>query len=156
MVLIACLDDNNGMMFGGRRQSRDAVVCADILKDCTCKGNKLYIDAYSEKIFEELEYTNVEINVVTDIASLVANPDTTEELPFEEGAHIFLENVSPASFEKAADTIILYKWNRDYPYDMQLDIDLQNGNWELSDCCEFAGKSHDKITKEIYTRVDEK
>lgn len=156
MVLIACVDDNKGMLFGGRRQSRDAVVCADILEDCICKGSSLYIDTYSEKIFKEFDCTNVKINVVTGIGSLATDPDSAEELPFEKDAHIFVENVSPASFEKAADTIILYKWNRDYPYDMQFDIDLQNGNWELSSCCEFAGKSHDKITKEIYTRVDEK
>ena len=34
MKIIACLDDNNGLLFNNRRQSRDRVVIEDILKDC--------------------------------------------------------------------------------------------------------------------------
>ena len=47
MIVFVCLDDNNGMMFGGRRQSRDRVVIQDILAQCEC--SRLWIDEYSAK-----------------------------------------------------------------------------------------------------------
>ena len=40
MKLIVCLDDNKGMMFNNRRQSRDRVLIENVLE--LCKGEKLY------------------------------------------------------------------------------------------------------------------
>ena len=44
MKIIACLDDNNGLLFNNRRQSRDRVVIEDILKDC--HNSKLWINNF--------------------------------------------------------------------------------------------------------------
>ena len=38
MKIIACLDDNNGLLFNNRRQSRDRVVIEDILKEAVKVG----------------------------------------------------------------------------------------------------------------------
>ena len=46
--------------------------------------------------------------------------------------------------------IIVYRWNRDYPADLFLDIDLKD--WELAETAEFAGNSHEKITREVYRK----
>ena len=51
MKLIVCLDDNNGMMFNKRRQSRDRVLVENILE--FCKGEKVYTSEYSVKLFPE-------------------------------------------------------------------------------------------------------
>ena len=51
MKLIVCLDDNKGMMFNNRRQSSDRVLIENVLE--YCKGEKLYTNEYSSKLFPE-------------------------------------------------------------------------------------------------------
>ena len=51
MKLIVCLDDNNGMMFNKRRQSRDRLLIENMLE--LCKGERLYTNEYSGKLFSE-------------------------------------------------------------------------------------------------------
>ena len=51
MKLIVCLDDNKGMMFNNRRQSRVRVLIENVLE--LCKGEKLYTNEYSSKLFPE-------------------------------------------------------------------------------------------------------
>ena len=50
MVLIVCLDLNNGMYFNNRRQSRDREVIKDIA--FITKNNNLIMTEYSHKLFE--------------------------------------------------------------------------------------------------------
>ena len=44
LKVIVILDDNLGMLFNNRRQSRDRVLIDDIIK--TVKDNKIYIEEY--------------------------------------------------------------------------------------------------------------
>ncbi len=138
MILVACVDNNGGMTFGNRRQSRDIAVCRDLI-DC-CKGNRLYIDGYSEKIFAEIDSSETEINVVTSLLDVVYGEDD----------YVFVEKEQPSLFADKITKIVLYKWNRDYPYDMSFDIDMSG--WKLISMTEFSGKSHEKITREVYVR----
>ena len=46
--------------------------------------------------------------------------------------------------------IYLYRWNRDYPADVYFPVDLSV--WKCVETKEFAGSSHEKITRERYTR----
>ncbi len=128
MKLIVCLDDNNGMMFNSRRQSRDRVLIENILE--YCKGEKLYVNEYSSKLFPE---NSVEI---------------CENLEKLEKGYFFAENILPN--EESVEEIIVYKWNRVYPADVHFNIDL--GNWKLTETVDFEGSSHEKITREIYVR----
>ena len=48
--------------------------------------------------------------------------------------------------------MILFKWNRAYPKDTSLDIDIDGPEWELIDSFDFEGSSHEKITRERYKR----
>ena len=139
MILAVCVDNNGGMAFGNRRQSRDIAVCRDLAE--TCKGNTLYIDAYSEKIFAEVENLCVEINVVTSF----------DDVCFGDDDCAFVEKEQPSLFVDKISKIVLYKWNRDYPYDMQFDIDMTE--WKLMSMTEFPGKSHERITREVYVRA---
>ena len=61
MILITCVDNNNGMLFNNRRVSRDRKVIEDIGKfvgDC-----EILITAFSEELFIEDENVRA-INVI--------------------------------------------------------------------------------------------
>ncbi|MBU5282631.1 hypothetical protein KQI13_14570 [Anaerostipes hadrus] len=55
MIIILCLDNNNGMMFNDRRQSQDRGL-REYIAEMT-KGEKVYMNAYTEKLYEEGERT---------------------------------------------------------------------------------------------------
>ena len=50
MIIILCLDNNNGMMFNDRRQSQDRGL-REYIAEMT-KGEKVYMNAYTEKLYE--------------------------------------------------------------------------------------------------------
>ena len=128
MKLIVCLDDNKGMMFNNRRQSRDKILIENVLE--ICKGEKLYTNEYSSKLFPE---------------KFVEIFDSMEEIG---NGYCFAENFTVN--EDSLEEIIVYKWNRVYPADVHFNISLEN--WKLTETVDFEGSSHDKITREIYVR----
>lgn len=132
MRIIVCLDDNYGMMFNRRRQSKDRVLTEDIVEMTT--GQKLWMNAYSEQLFEGK-------NVVVEEAFL----ENAEEEDF-----CFVENQSLQPYADRVKEVILYKWNRKYPSDFCFDMDLSV--WKLVEEKEFAGSSHEKITRERYEK----
>ena len=138
MIIIACVDERNGMMFNRRRQSRDSAVCGDILRECG--GKKLYMSTYSGKLFGDVEKKNIRI---------------TEEFlkEAEEEDFCFIEDIQISGFENKIRTVILYQWNRRYPADRYFLLDLSDGSWELQRTEELKGSSHEKITKGVYERV---
>jgi len=136
MKLIVCLDDNKGMMFNDRRQSRDRVLIDDVV--CMAKGKRLYIAEYSKTLFE-----GIDANIVIDDGML----DVAEE-----GDLCFVENKSLCAYACRAEEIIIYRWNRSYPYDLAFDVDMKKEGFEIVSSEDIAGYSHDKITKEIYKR----
>ena len=137
MKLIVCLDDKNGMLFNHRRQSRDQNVTADIL--AMTAGSRLYINAYSAPLFEGQAVT-----VAEDMLSLANEED-----------YCFVENLHVAEYADRIQEVILYKWNRRYPGDFFFDLDITDpAQWRLSSAVEFAGNSHETITKERYIYAD--
>ena len=129
MKIIVCLDDNGGMLFNNRRQSRDRVVYEDIIN--SLNGEKLFISPFSQLLFENYKDN---ICVCEDF--------------LEKGNICFVENQSLSQYD--ADEIIVYKWNRAYPADFYCDIDFSKCS--LSEQTEFHGNSHEKITKQIFKR----
>ena len=132
MKVIVCVDDNFGILFNKRRQSRDAAVIADIYK----MTGTLWVHPFSDKLFSD--YGG---QVVTD-----------EEFLKKAGAGdiCFVENQCLLPYKDKIEQIILYKWNRKYPSDFKLDLDLQE--WQIIETKEFVGTSHEKITRETYQR----
>ena len=128
MKLIVCLDDNKGMMFNNRRQSRDRVLIENVLE--LCKGEKLYTTEYSSKLFPENS-----VEIIEDTKEII-------------NGYCFAENFTVN--ENDVEEIIVYKWNRVYPADVHFNISLEN--WKLTETVDFEGSSHDKITREIYVR----
>lgn len=138
MIIIACVDERNGMMFNHRRQSRDSVVCGDILRECG--GRKLHMSRYSGRLFGNVHEKD-----------LMISEDFLEEAGEEDVC--FVEEADISGFEDAIRTVILYHWNRRYPADRYFPLDLSEGSWELRRTEEFKGSSHEMITKEVYERV---
>lgn len=129
MKIIICLDDDFGMMFAGRRQSRDKAVCEKAVS--LAEGGRLYINSFSEKLFADYDA------VVCDEMLSVAG----------DGDVCFLENAIPP---ENTTELIVFKWNRRYPGDLHFEP-LKMG-FSLVSSEDFQGNSHEKITMEIYTK----
>lgn len=136
MNVILCLDDNNGMMFNHRRQSRDKEVLKDII--LISRNSRLYMNEYSYKLFKDLSIQNV---LVSSEFLQQAN----------EGEYCFVEDRNVLPFCDKIEKLIIYRWNRKYPADFYFDIVLDEV-WELTEIKESTGTSHEKIKKEIYIK----
>ncbi|MBO5286796.1 MAG: ribonuclease Z [Clostridia bacterium] len=131
MTVIACIDDNNGMLFGGKRQSRDSKVLEDIQRSFS----PVVILPFSEKMIgaSGVDY------ILKDTVDKVRDDET-----------VFLENVDLKTIENRISRLIIYKWNRKYLSDFKFNLDL--GKYERKSVCDFSGSSHDKITREVYEK----
>ena len=137
MIIIACVDDNLGMMFNHRRQSQDQVFRERVL--AVTKGYKLWMNHFSAKQFAESNAP--QINVAESFMSEAGN-----------GEYCFVEDCDVTSYLRSVEKVVLYRWNRRYPSDQAFTINLSSGEWKLIHMEDFAGSSHKRITEEIYTR----
>lgn len=133
MKVILCLDKKNGMMFNQRRQSRDAVVIQDIID--RLEGCELWMNSYSAKLFEGNS------DVKTDEKFLQNCPDD---------AWCFVENEMLLPLEQQISEIIVYRWGRVYPADLQLDINLKKYALEMEET--MVGSSHPEMKRQVYRR----
>lgn len=134
MYIIVCLDNNGGILFNNRRQSRDSAIVKDI---AAMAGDKLYMSAYSKKLFKN--YDGITVG---------------EAFPYseKEGDFCFAECEIPQSAADSAEGFIIYRWNKLYPQDVTFGISLPQNGFTLESSEDFKGTSHDKITKEIWKR----
>lgn len=130
MNVIICIDNRGGVAFNHRRQSRDQVLCQKLTKTY----GKIKIAPYSEPLF------------APDSVCVVDDPLNHTG----KGEFCFIEKQTLSGYEDRIEALVLCKWNRDYPGDESLGIDL-NG-WRLLHTEEFPGKSHDKITMEVWKK----
>lgn len=131
MITIVCIDDNKGMMFNKRRQSRDRILNEWILN--FAGERSLYMFEYSKEII------NADgINYV-DNASVIT----------EENAVFFNECEDPGSMNNV-DELVVCRWNRAYPSDVK--FTLKEEDFEIELITEIKGSSHDCITIESWKR----
>lgn len=135
MILIAAVDNRNGMMFNGRRQSQDLAMREKVIRMSTKKP--LWMSPYSAKLFAGCMRVR-EDNQFLDKA--------------EEGEYCFVEDADAAPYEWKIEQIILFRWNRNYPGDQFFDINLKGGRWKLEKAEDFPGRSHEKISMEVYRK----
>ena len=133
MNIIVCLDDNKGMLFNNRRQSRDKAVLSDVFNEI--QGEKLYIMPFSEKLMAE--YCD-KVTLCEDASAL------------QGGQWFFCENVDLTSFADKIEKLVVYKWNRVYPADFNCNLDFSLFN--LKSEIEFEGNSHPVITKQTFAK----
>lgn len=133
MQLIIVVDDNMGMMFNHRRQSKDVELRKDILS--LTGSNKLLVSQYTAKQFENSSLIIVDDNCLENA---------------KENDFVFVEDLDITQYVDKVDKIHLYRWNRVYPHDVVFPISLNN--WHCSETRTFVGKSHEEISYECYER----
>lgn len=136
MIAILCIDLRYGLMFGGRRQSRDRLVLEDIQNLCGQKP--LRMNEYSGRLFLQYGFPC---------------PNVSEHFLDEAGPgdFCFVEDAPLSDVRDKLEKLILYQWNRTYPADLYFNPELING-WTRTETKEFSGSSHQTITREVYER----
>ncbi|MBQ6851667.1 MAG: ribonuclease Z [Oscillospiraceae bacterium] len=134
MILIVCLDDENGMMFNKRRQSMDRCIRERILTLCAEKP--LWMNTYSAGQFRE-QTSNLHI------------AENYLELA-KEGEYCFVENTDVTKVVDRVERLVIFRWNRRYPADVKFPLELFSYRWTLTDKVDFSGTSHERITQEVY------
>ncbi len=134
MIAAACADNRMGMMFAGRRQSRDRAVIKRIIERAA--GKTIWTAPYSLPLFAGFPDAAVQAD---DAFFRLAGPFDI----------CFIEQGGEEAF-RTAHEIWLYRWNRDYPGDVFFPVDLRQ--WRRRAAAEFPGYSHPVITEEIYKR----
>ena len=124
-----------GMLFNRRRQSQDRVLRDYLLT--LCPDRPLLMNAYSGKQFSQAPQDRI---AVREDFLEAAGP----------GDYCFVEDRDLKPLESRLETVILCRWNRAYPGDRKLDLEL--AAWKLLSATEFSGSSHEKITVEVYGR----
>ena len=136
MKLIICVGERGEMVFNKRRVSRDKLVVSDIAEyvgDAT-----LFMEPYSEELFSEAE-----LNIIL----------SENALRFaEDGDFIFLERQDPLPYAEAANELIIYNWNRRYPFDLAMKFSPKGLGFKLESVYEFKANAHDKVTRKVYKK----
>lgn len=135
MKVIVCVEDDMGIMFNKRRVSRDEKVIEKIIE--IADGKRIWMSQYSYPLFEKTNSQNVNAD------DLFLENALKDE-------YCFVEGNSLSKYKDKIDRIILFRWNRNYPSDVKLDISLTD--WKLDNCEEFSGNSHECITMEVYSK----
>lgn len=133
MKIIVCLDDRNGMLFGGRRQSMDRVLRQQAL--ALAGEQPLWMNGYSAGQF------GAEGKIRVDEAFLDNAP---------EDAWCFVENTDLTAYLSRIRQVAVYRWNRHYPSTTYFPMAEFENKWQLVSAREFPGSSHDTITEEVY------
>lgn len=132
MIIVACVDDQGGMLFNRRRQSQDRLLRLDLLREAG--GRAVWMNEYSRKQFAE---EAVNIRVAPDFYDRAGK-----------GEFCFFEDVFPMPYLDRAEMVLLYHWNRRYPSDPPR-FPQPLAGWSAARQEDFAGSSHMCITKEI-------
>lgn len=135
MTVFVCLDDELGMAFGGRRQSRDSKVVEDIFKEC--ENNALFISPFSEKLMSPFGRVKVKSNPLS--AAGICD-------------FCFIEDMGVSKNVEKIHRLVIYRWNRLYPSDLKFDINPLECGFILAESSELVGTSHERITKEVYAK----
>ena len=101
MIAIVTIDDNNGMMFNKRRQSKDIRLIERILD--IAGTNRIWVSEYSSQLFD------------TSKDNIIVDNSYTEAQAQD---YCFVENVDINELRDNISKIYVYKWNRKYPSDV--------------------------------------
>lgn len=135
MILVVCVDDRGGMAFNRRRQSMDRLLRADLLS--SAGEAPLWVSPYTAGQFDPPP------------ANLRPAEDFLDRAGAGEWCFAEFPPLAPAL--DRAEGLVVYRWNRTYPADRYLDFAPADRFRPVS-ALEFPGSSHEKITKEVYTR----
>ena len=135
MTAIVCIEDRGGILFLKRRVSRDREVYRDIAESY----DKVYMTSYSLPLFNEVK-----------IDAIIRRAPITEG---ERSDVCFIESGEIADNLHKISKLIIYRWNRTYPFDVRIGFEPDAAGFRLVSTDEFVGYSHEKITKDIYEKI---
>lgn len=131
MIIALCVDNQLGLQFNRRRQSKDAALRQRLLE---LAGGSLRVSPYTARQFESADTLYAGSDYLTAAKS---------------GDWCFCEGTEYLECSNSIEKIILFRWNRDYPADLYFTFP---GEWQLESTVDFPGSSHDNITMEVYTK----
>ncbi len=135
IAVALCVDDDNGMTFFGKRQSRDRSLISEFVH--SNRNRPIYISPFSAKLFSEYEGINICEDPLGDCV---------------DGGICFIENIDITPYLDIIDMIVLYRWNMSYPADTYFTPDLRKQKYRYLGALDIRGSSHDNITKESYKK----
>lgn len=135
MIIIVAVDNNNGLLFNSRRVSRDRTLREKIA--AVSSGSVLWMNAFTARQFEEGLPSNARVDErFLDKAA--------------PGDFCFVEDKLLMPYLNRIETMVVFRWNRDYPSDFKLDLEPVWNGFYLASFEDFEGTSHDKITMEVW------
>ena len=135
MTVIVCVCDGGGMLFNGRRLSRDAAVIKDV--ESLVGDGIVFISNFSEKLFEDSSESVISVS---------------DPLESAKDDFAFIEDMALLPYAEKIDELVIYRWNRRYPFDFKLDIDPEKEGMTLAQTVDIVGNSHAKITRETWRK----
>lgn len=130
LKIILCLDDQNGMMFNHRRQSQDRAL-RQYIKEMTI-DDKVWMNNYSRGLYQDFPHAEVCEDFLCQA---------------EHGDYCIVEDQKIAPLKNKIEKLIIFRWQKKYPADMKLDLNLES--WNLIEQEEIEGSSH-LILKQVY------
>lgn len=137
MKVIACIDNNNGIAFNNRRLSSDSTVI----------GRIAYIIGNDRLLAKDIS-----LRILADANLDIHDVDNAE---IRDNDWVFIDTEQYSFIKEDCsniDTLVLFLWNRDYPSDTKLTLDLSKMNQYSQ--LEYKGNSHDKITELHFSRKE--
>ena len=134
MTAIVCVEERGGILFLKRRVSRDS----EVYRDIADSFDKILLTKYSLPLFDGLKLDT----------EVCPSPLSDER----KGDVCFIEDGSIKKNIKKITRLIIYKWNRTYPSDVRLGFEPSDEGFSLISTLDIVGNSHEKITKEIYSK----
>lgn len=136
MTAVVCVDNRGGMLFYGRRLSRDRALIADLLE--LAGDAPVRAAPFSAALFPR---AGERVSISGDFLDAAG-----------EGELCFVENADLAPYMDRVERLVIYCWNRDYPSDVSLGVQPEEYGLRLAESRDFAGSSHENITREVYVR----
>lgn len=145
MTVIICVDNNGGILFNGKRQSKDRALRKYLLDIVEKENSRIAMSPYTYSQFKDNERKEI--------------IDVKDAFSFDED-YIFLEQSISISWEKV-NNLILCCWNRDYPADEYFNLPigveciLQKTEEIVSDSHTLTIETYEVHTKNWYRKSKE-
>ena len=152
MILVVCVDDQWGMSFNGRRQSRDKAQRRHLIE--MAEGAPIWMNEYTGRLFRadgylpddtpDADYRERQVPADIRVADDYLRQAGRREYAFAE-----MEDVS--DLMDRVEGVIVYKWGRQYASDRLFPRKVLK-KFKLAGSETFKGTSHENISCVRYRR----
>ncbi len=133
MTVAVATDMRGGMLFLGRRVSRDRALIADLAR---LQEGRLLCHPFSERYLVSMGLSPV---VCEDPLDSAREDDTC-----------FIEGLPLLPHIARIARLIVYRFDKVYPFDVSLDINPHAPPFHLSEAQELPGYAHKTLIREVY------